>query len=99
MGAKIFLDRPGRNCSHLQQLANFDLQTIIFGASDETSATRNVKPIDTFTDVVNGNLDSLLTLTEELVDHKHVTKGHYDGTVDVQYRDALREKGQRRFAL
>jgi hypothetical protein len=60
--------------------------------SAEDLAARTVKPVDTFTEVMNGNLDSLATLTAELTQHKHLTKGHYDGTVDVQYHDACVKK-------
>lgn len=60
--------------------------------SEVERATRTVQPIETFSSVLNGNLDSLDTLTAELVENKHVLKGHYEGRVDVQYHDARLKK-------
>ncbi len=54
--------------------------------------TRSVNPVETFTEVLKGNLASLNALTEELLEQEHLYRGHYKGTVDVQLRDARLKK-------
>ena len=50
--------------------------------------SREVKPVETFTSVLNDNIESLGALTAELLQHKHLNRGHYDGEVVVQHHDA-----------
>jgi hypothetical protein len=60
--------------------------------SEAERATRDVKPVDTFTTVLQDNLESLDALTAELLEHNHLDRGHYDGTVVVEQHDARVEK-------
>jgi DNA methylase len=59
---------------------------------EDELAAREVNPIDTFEEVLKGNLQSLDTLTEELLEQNHIYNGHYEGTVDVEHHDARKKR-------
>lgn len=50
--------------------------------------TKEVKPVETFTSVLDDNLESLDELTAELIELNHLNRGHYDANVVVQHHDA-----------
>ncbi len=54
---------------------------------------REVQPIETFNWVLNGNLDSLDALEEELRDKGQLNRGHYKGSVIVEQHDARIKRG------
>jgi hypothetical protein len=56
--------------------------------SEADRASRKVNPVDTFNEVLIGNLTSLATLTNELVEKGQLNHGHYKGSVLVELRDA-----------
>ncbi len=56
--------------------------------SAEELNDREVQPIETFICVLNGNLESLDALEEELRDNGQLNRGHYKGSVVVEQHDA-----------
>ncbi len=68
---------------------------------EEEIKTRELRPIETFASVLEGNLESLEALTKELREHNHLNQGHYDGNIVVEHHDARikRPDGDRLYDL